>query len=387
MPSSVTSPGLLVVGSGPAGVSAAEAFRQHNSTATVQILTDDPALPYARPPLSKDFLRGDAQIADTELHAAQWFEDESIELIRTCRADAIDVADRQVIAGDSRYDYRWLILACGSQPTPFPVPGGGKALQLRSLADAITLRDAAAGSESAVVIGAGFIGCEAAASLAMRGVATTLVAPDRTPQAKRLGPDAGERISGLLTDAGVRYAGPVSVAAVEDGVVHLDNGVSVHSDLILAATGVKPASSLAAGSGIDTRDARIVVDSHMRTSAENIFAAGDVALAHNATAGRPIAVEHWQDAVDQGAIAGAGAAGESGDWNNVPGFWTTIGAATLKYHAWGDGYERARLIEHADGFAVWYEAGGSVVGVLTLNADDDYDRGEGLIRERRPLRV
>jgi 3-phenylpropionate/trans-cinnamate dioxygenase ferredoxin reductase subunit len=127
------------------------------------------------------------------------------------------------------------------------------------------------------------------------------------------------------------------------------------------------------------------VDAQLRTSAENTFAAGDVALAHNTTAGRPLAVEHWQDAVDQGQIAGAAAAGQAGRWDSVPGFWTTIGDATLKYHAWGDGFERARFVEHADGFTVWYEKAGEAVGVLTHNADDDYDRGEELIQHHKPI--
>jgi 3-phenylpropionate/trans-cinnamate dioxygenase ferredoxin reductase component len=276
-------------------------------------------------------------------------------------------------------------LACGAKPSPFPVPGGERALQLRSLADATTLRDAAAQADSAVVIGAGFIGCEAAASLAMRGVATTLVAPDRAPQAKRLGEDAGSKILELLTEASVRFVGSSSVSALSDGTVHLEGGDVINGNLILAATGVTPQSGLAADAGITTSDGRIVVDAQLRTSAENIFAAGDVALARNATAGRPLAVEHWQDAVDQGQIAGAAAAGQSGQWDSVPGFWTTIGDATLKYHAWGDGFDRARFIGHADGFTVWYEKGGATVGVLTHNADDDYDRGEELIQQQRPI--
>jgi len=367
----MTSPGLIVVGSGPAGVSAAEAFRRQNPDDTVRILTDDPALPYARPPLSKEFLRGDAEVADAELHPAQWFDERAIELVQTDGVEAVDLAEQRVTAAGKRYPYRWLVLACGAKPSPFPVPGGEKALQLRSLASAETLRNAAAQADSAVVVGAGFIGCEAAASLAMRGVATTLVAPDPVPQAKRLGTDAGQRIARLLGATGARYAGSVSVTGVGDGAVHLDDGVTIHCDLILAATGVQPQSALAAAAGIDTSDGRIVVDAQMRTSAENVYAAGDVALACNSAAGRRLAVEHWQDAVDQGEIAGAGAAGETGEWDGVPGFWTTIGEATLKYHAWGDGFDRARLVEHDDGFTLWYEADGAAVGVLTYHADDD----------------
>jgi 3-phenylpropionate/trans-cinnamate dioxygenase ferredoxin reductase subunit len=359
-------------------VSAAAAFRQHNSDAPVRILTDDPALPYARPPLSKEFLRGEAEASDAQLHPASWFDDRGIELV-IADVQAIDTAQRWVIAAGTRYPYRSLVLASGSRPAPPPVPGGASALQLRSLADAVRLRNAAQQARSAVVIGAGFIGCEAAASLAMRGLSTTLVAPDRVPQLKRLGDKAGERIAEMLTDVGARYVGGVAVDAIEDGVVRLDNGVSIDCDLVLAATGVEPQSSVAKAAGIETAESRIPVDSFLRTSADGVYAAGDVALAHNDAAGRRIAIEHWQDADDQGAIAGANAAGQAQKWAAVPGFWTTIGEQTLKYHAWGDGYQRANFRQRDDGFTIWYEADGTVVGVLTHNADADYDRGEGLI--------
>ena len=377
--------GLIVVGSGPAGLSAAEAFRQHNPHDPVRILTDDPALSYARPPLSKEFLRGVADSADAQLHSAQWFDDRNIELVQTARVDGIDRTQQHVTAAGKRYAYQFLVLACGAKPSPFPVPGGDNALLLRSLSEATTLRAAAAKADSAVVIGAGFIGCEAAASLAMRGVATTLVAPDPVPQAKRLGEDAGSRILEFLTATGAHFASLKSVSAIDDGTVHLDDGSTINGDLILAATGVTPQSALATDAGITASDGRIVVDAQLRTSAENIYAAGDVAFAHNNTAGRRLAVEHWQDAVDQGHIAGAGAAGQSDQWDSVPGFWTTIGDATLKYHAWGDGFDRAHFVEYPGGFTVWYEKDGATVGVLTHNADDDYDRGEELIQHHKPI--
>jgi len=374
-----------VIGSGPAGVSAAEGFRAHNGDVPVYILTVDSDMPYQRPPLSKDYLRGETE--DVQLHPMRWYDDRSIEVISDLHVDRIDVQARTVVAGHTRFEYAAVVLACGATPTALPVPGGESALQLRSLTDARRLRRAGEDADAAVVIGAGFIGCEAATSLARRGVAVTLVAPQEVPQEKRLGAEAGDRLRGLVTDAGVRYVGDVSVEEIRDHAVRLDNGVTIDCDLILAATGAQPRNELAETAGLDTHNSRIVVGADMQTSAPDIYAAGDVALADNISARRALAVEHWQDAADQGAIAGASAAGVDAKWDAVPGFWTTIGETTVKYHAWGDGYQHSRLLERDDGFTVWYEADGRAVGVLTCNADDDYELGGRLIKAGKPAPV
>jgi len=381
----VSEDGLIVVGSGPAGVAAAESFREHNTSGRVRILTTDRDLPYARPPLSKEYLRG--QTDDVGLHPQWWFDHKTIELVHNTTVDGLDLAERSVRAGDRRFRYDALILACGAAPVAPPMPGGARARLLRSLADAAALREAAKDASTAVVIGAGFIGCEAAASLALRGMSVTLVAPETLPQEARLGSAAAERLRELVIQAGARYVGGVAVEEINDVGLRLDNGVTIDCDLILAATGVTPQHRLAADAGLDVRDSRIVVDTDMSTSTKGVYAAGDVALARHAVAGRHLAIEHWQDATDQGAIAGTSAAGKRATWDGVPGFWSTIGKATIKYHAWGDGYLRSRMLSHPDGFTVWYEADDAVVGVLTHNADDDYDLGQRLIAERRPAPV
>jgi 3-phenylpropionate/trans-cinnamate dioxygenase ferredoxin reductase subunit len=363
--------GLFIVGSGPGGISAAEAFRKHDRDAPIRVVSADSERPYQRPPLSKDYLRGETD--DVWLQPEDWYEERSIVLQLGLEVDSIDPSAHTVTAGSQVFTYDSLVLASGAAPKPLSVPGGDLALSLRSLADAARLRRCADDADSAVVVGAGFIGCEVAASLAMRGVAVTVVAPDDVPQLKRLGRAAGERLRSLVTDAGARHVGGVSVRAVEQGMVHLDNGVSIDCDLVVAATGVTPRITLAERAGLDVRDGRVVVGADMRTSVPDVYAVGDVALAFNAGAGRHIAVEHWQDA-----------AGAPSNWEGVPGFWSTIGDATIKHHAWGDGYDRDRLVDHGDGFTVWYESGGVAVGVLTCNADDDYDGGEGFIADRRP---
>ncbi|MFS0899094.1 NAD(P)/FAD-dependent oxidoreductase [Mycolicibacterium litorale] len=373
-----TSSGLIAVGSGPAGLSAAAAFRERHPNLRVQILTADPAMPYAKPPLSKDFLCGRDHHVD--LHTPGWFDRRRLELVRGITVDHIDLDAREVVTrGGRRYPYWNLVLAPGATPVPLDVPGAGNALQLRSLADAVTIRMTALHARTAVVIGGGLIGCEAAACLAGNGIVTTVVAGEPVPLQRRFGLDAGERIAKLLSDCGVRFLGPARVVEVRDDGVTLGDGGALDGDLVVAATGVRPDARLAESAGIRTHGGRIVVNERMHTSAPNVYAAGDVALAYNVAAGRPIPTEHWRDAADQGEIAGTSAAGHPTAWAKVPSFQCAIGEARLKYRGWGLPYERARLVDHRDGFTVWYESGGEVVGVLSLNADEDYRSAADLL--------
>jgi 3-phenylpropionate/trans-cinnamate dioxygenase ferredoxin reductase component len=368
---SVVAAGFIAIGSGPAGLSAAETFRSKHPNIPVRILTTDPALPYAKPPLSKAYLCG--REAKLELHSPGWFVRNNVELIRGITVDHIDVVHQEVVTeGGRHYPYWHLVLACGAFPVPLSIPGAEAALPLRSFADAVVLRMAARGADSAVVIGGGLIGCEAAACLASRGVPTTMVAAEPVPLQRRFGHQVGERVAKILSDNGVRFLGSTTVTDIDDTHVHLDTGAALDGDVVVSATGVRPDPHLAADAGLDTRDGRIVVDEHMHTSALNVYAAGDVALAYNVTAGRRIRAEHWRDAAQQGRIAGLSAAGHQAAWSKVPEFSCTIGESTLKYCGWGIEYDHSRLVDHHDGFAVYYETNGDLVGVLTLNADDDY---------------
>ncbi len=354
---------LVIAGGGPAALAAARGYRDAGGDGDITLVTPEARIPYNRPPLSKDFLRGEMAEDELPIEPAAWYAEHGVA-VRTDLVTALKPGEVELRHDTLRYDA--CVLATGSAPTRLPVPNAEQALTLRSLADAHALRAAAEQADAATVVGSGFIGCEAAASLAMRGLKVTLVSDEEIPHATRLGEEAGRRIAGFLTDLGVKLRLGEQLEAVPDG-------------LVLMATGVRPCGELA-GNG------RIAVDARMRTRTPGVYAAGDVAFAHNARAGRPLAVEHWGEALNMGEVAGRTIAGQDAEWDVAPGFWSTIGAHTLKYVAWGDGFDAARVVDHGGGaWTVWYGRDGVTVGVLTHERDEDYETGRTLIETGAPL--
>lgn len=359
----MAAPGFLCIGSGPAGVSAAETFRSRHPRIPVRILSADPALPYAKPPLSKEFLGGGH--TNLDLHSAGWFRRQNIDLLLGVTVAHIDIDAQQVITtGGARHPYWHLVLAPGSAAVPLRVPGADRAQRLRTFGDAVALKMAARYSASAVVIGGGLVGCEAAACLAGLGVTTTAVVPESVPLQRRFGTDVGGRVAAMLAQSGVQVVSSTTVTAIDDTGVTLASGEHIDGDVVVAATGVRPDIRLATGAGLATRAGRVVVDEHMRTSIGNVYAAGDVTLAHNVAAGRPVVAEHWRDATQQGLIAGLNAAGQPAAWNKVPGFASKVGAFTLSYRGWGGSYDDCALAETDEGFCAVYRSGGRRVATL-----------------------
>lgn len=381
---------LVVIGSGPAGHAAAKAYRTSDGRGPILLVSADLHLPYNRPPLSKDFLRGESSAADLALEDESFFVENEIEVLLGQRV--VELRPRQKILrlddGES-IEFVHCVLATGSRPASLPVEGGNRSelLSLRSRVDGELLRQRAGQAKSAVVIGSGFIGCEAAVSLAIRGLTVTVISAETSPQAERLGNEVAGKIAGWFNEAGVRFVGDASVQSFESGQqVTLQDGTAHTADLILIAAGIEQQAELAQRAGLDTSEGRIVVDPRMRTSAEGVFAAGDVVHAYNTAAGRQLSVEHWGDAERMGQIAGNCAAGADDEWGQLPGFWSEIGDQVLKYAAWADGYDDIRFVEHGDGaFTAWYGRNGVIVGVLTHDTDTDYDHGSSLIAAGEPF--
>jgi NADPH-dependent 2,4-dienoyl-CoA reductase/sulfur reductase-like enzyme len=235
--------------------------------------------------------------------------------------------------------------------------------------------------DAVVVIGSGFIGCEISSSLRHRGHPVTLVSDEPGPQQTRLGEEVAARLAGWLRADGVELRLGAAVDALcpgpGDGLRVQAGDVDVPATRVVLAGGAVPRLQLARAVGLPIDGGGVVADAAMRTPREDILVAGDIAFARNRAAGRPLRVEHWGEALAQGEVAGRSAAGQTAAWEAVPGFWSTIGTRTLKQAAWGDGHDAVQLTPHPDGaFTARYVSGGRLVGVLTHDRDQDYERGQ-----------
>jgi 3-phenylpropionate/trans-cinnamate dioxygenase ferredoxin reductase subunit len=392
-------PTLLVVGGGPAGLAAVRAYRDAGGMAPIVLATDDDRPPYRRPPLTKEYLRGELDAAELLLEDAGWYAAHHVEVLLDAVV-ALDPGARVArTAAGREIAFTQALLATGAAPQRLPVPGADDpAVHLmRRVTDANALIAATGPGTRVTVVGSGFIGCEAAASLARRGAAVTLVSDEPAPQAARLGDEVGARIAGWLAAEGValrmgsrvgRLTREADADADATGLLVIpEDGLPIPTEVVVLGAGIAPNDELARAAGLalgpDARHVR--VDGSMATSVAGIWAAGDVTVAAHAIAGRHLHVEHWGDALAHGEVAGRAMAGEgNARWETVPGFWSMIGDHALKYAAWGDGHDRVEVSDHGDGAftARFYAEGGRLVGVLTHERDGDYDDGrEQIARE------
>ena len=402
---------IAIVGAGPAGLAPARAYRGRGGTGEVTLIGAEPRLPHRRPPLTKEFLRGELDADELPIERREWFDEQGVELRlgrSVCEIDprrgTLELAgERGSGAHATELQADAIVLATGSEPLRPDIPGlaDEAVMTMRTVPDSVELAERAralagrgsdgqsTSAEPLAVIGTGFIGCEIAASLALVGARVTMIGQEARPQQERLGEQAGERIEGWLAELGVELIAGAGVGAVRDGsTIELADGRRIEAAAIVLGMGVRPRGDLARAAGLPLHEGAVVADASMRVEQAAragdeqcaVLAVGDVAYAYNARAGRRLRVEHWGDALGQGDVAGSVLAGEPAAWDSVPGFWSTIGAHTLKYAAWGDGHDNARFEQHDDGaFTVWYSRDGALVGVLTHERDEDYERGRELI--------
>ena len=336
---------IVIVGGGLAGAKGAEAAREAGFDGPVTLVGEEAHVPYERPALSKAVLRGEDAPETTAVHPDGFYAEHDIELVTGAAAVALDLAGRTVeLADGRRVPYTRLLLATGAAPRHLAVPGADLAgvHHLRTVDDAVALRDALTRAERVVVVGAGWIGSEVAASARQLGRDVVLVDPGPVPLRRVLGGQIGGVFARLHTDHGVDLRSGTGVVEirgagrVEDVV--LTNGERVVADLVVAGIGVVSRTELAEAAGIPAdAGGGIPVDELLETSVPGVFAAGDVAAAHHRRYGRRLRVEHWANALNQGAAAGRNLAGAGEAYTRLPYFYTDQYDLGMEYVGHADG--------------------------------------------------
>ncbi|MHD0280447.1 NAD(P)/FAD-dependent oxidoreductase [Rhodococcus aetherivorans] len=380
---------IVVVGAGLAGVRAAEELRHGGFDGELVLIGDEPHLPYDRPPLSKDVVRGGTD--DTTLRPQEFFDDQRIELRLGVRVQALDAAARTVALSDGAVlGFDELIVATGLRPRRLPGTAGLAGVHvLRSVDDSRALRAAVVPGGRALIVGAGFIGCEVAASLRARGMDVVLVEPQPTPLASVLGERVGALVARLHTDEGVDVRAGVGVSALRgDGRVTgavLSDGTDLDVDLVVVGIGSVPVTDWLDGSGVRV-DNGVVCDGVGRTSAPHVWAVGDVA-AWEVSDGRCARLEHWTNAGEQAKVlAGALLGSTVADAARVPYFWSD--QYDVKIQALGA--VRADDTVHVvrdDGrkFLAYYERDGRLTGVVGAGLAGPVMKMRGKIAEGAPI--
>jgi 3-phenylpropionate/trans-cinnamate dioxygenase ferredoxin reductase subunit len=381
---------IVIVGASLAGAKAAETLREEGFDGRVVLIGDEPERPYERPPLSKDYLRGESERSKVYVHDEGFYAANDIALRTSCTVETIDVSSSQVVLADAdRLSYDRLLLCVGAEPRRLSVPGADLAgvLYLRTLADSDELGARLEPGGRVVVIGAGWIGAEAAASARQKGLEVTLVEQAGVPLERVLGAEVGAVYRDIHTDHGVRFLGGAGVDGFDGSGrverVRLADGTAIDCDFVVVGVGVRPRTELAERAGL-TVDNGIVVDEHLATSAPGIFAAGDVANAHHPFYGMRIRVEHWANALNQGPAAARSMLGEGTAYDRLPYFFSDQYDVGMEYSGHAADWDRIVFRGDPDSreFIAFWLKDERVVAGMNVNVWDVTDSIQSLIRTR-----
>ncbi|GAB3866149.1 FAD-dependent oxidoreductase [Hymenobacter segetis] len=368
---------VVIVGAGAAGSAAAEMLRREGYEGRITLLDGEAEAPYDRTMLSKSFPADEKK--PVTLRPAGFYAEHNIEVVHG-EVASIDVPGRRVLLADGvAHAYEALLLSPGAAPVPLDIPGHDlpQVHMLRSLADHRAIVAGAQGARRAVVLGASFIGLEVAAALRGLGLEVHVVAPDKAPLAKVLGPELGAMVRKLHEEKGVVFHLEQKAERIEAGAVMLANGERLPADLVVAGIGVRPRLALAEASGLAI-DRGVTVNEYLETSVPSIFAAGDIARWPDPHSGQNIRVEHWVVAQRQGQTAARNMLGLREKFDAVPFFWSKHYNLSIRYVGHAEKWDEAAVSGDLgqQKCSIAYRAGGKTLAVASVQRDLENLRAE-----------
>jgi 3-phenylpropionate/trans-cinnamate dioxygenase ferredoxin reductase component len=389
-------PTFVIVGASMAGAKAAETLREEGFGGSIVLLGEEQERPYERPPLSKGYLLGKEDKSSVYIHEPTWYAENDVDLRLGVTATSLDVGARQVaLAGGGTVGYDRLLLATGAAPRRLSVPGADLdgVVYLRRVGDSERLAGALRDGGRVVIAGAGWIGLEVAAAAREFGCEVAVVEPLPGALHRQLGPEIGGMFTELHEEHGVvfRFGESVTELRGSGGKVasaSTSAGVELEADLVVVAIGAVPTTRLAADAGLDVANG-VICDAGLRTSAHEVFAAGDVANAFHPLYGKHIRVEHWANALNGGPAAARSMLGKGVSYDAVPYFFSDqydLGMETAGLPEPGS-YDQIvyRGDREAREFIAFWLSGGVVVAGINVNVWDVSDDIQALIRTRRTI--
>jgi 3-phenylpropionate/trans-cinnamate dioxygenase ferredoxin reductase subunit len=379
---------FLLIGGGLAAANCAAELRKRGADGSVLLVGREPEPPYERPPLSKEYLRGEAERADAYVNPPSWYEENDVELLSGTNVMSLDPEARTAkLQGGDEVSFGKALIATGAMVNILRVEGAENEgiHYLRAFGNSDAIRADAEKAEHVVLIGGSYIGAEVAASLTAKGTKCTIVTMEDIALSRTFGEDAGRWFHQLLESKGVTIHGGEELEAYEgDGRVNAvltKSGLAIECDAVVVGAGVRPDAMLAQRAGLDVDDG-IVCDSKLQTSAEGIYAAGDCCSYDSVIHGRRLRVEHWDVAMQQGAHVARNMLGDDADYEVVPYFFSDLADwAGLEYVGPAKDWDEEiwRGDRDKGEFSVWYLKDGKVAGALSV------ERSEDLAEARRML--
>ena len=379
---------FVIVGASLAGAKAAETLREQGFDGRITLVGAEPERPYERPPLSKDYLRGEARRASVYVHEEDWYDTHDVQLRLSTRAVALHPGERQVELDDGgRLEYDALLLCTGSEPRSLPVPGADLAgvLTLRTVQDSDAIAERLNRGGRVVVIGGGWIGCEVAASARQKGLEVTLVMPEDVPLERVLGREMGTVFADVHADQGVELVTGASVEAIEgDGRaerVALGGGRPLECDFVVYGVGVTPRVGLAEAAGLAVQGG-VLVDERLESSMPGIFAAGDIASHQHPLLHTRVRVEHWANALNQGPAAARSMLGSGDPFELLPYFFSDQYDLGMEYTGWAPAWDDVLTRGDVAGreFIAFWRLDGRVIAGMNVNVWDVNEQIQEIVR-------